>query len=169
MRQGNPKDDVGRLYDAFGAALYRYALMILADREAAEDVIHQVFVAVLDGGMRRIRNEERYLRQAVRNACYSALRHKRVRVSAGLTAIDDALLETIVPAGQPAIDMDARLALDGAIRDLPPDQREVLHLHVFEGRTFREIAEAIGEPLNTIASRYRYALDKLRATLTKQS
>lgn len=169
MRQEEPKHDVARLYDSFGASLYRYALMILADREAAEDVIQQVFAALLDGSVRRIRDEERYLRQAVRNACYSVLRHKKVRVGAGLTDVDDSLVETMAAAGEPAVSVEARLAVDRAIRELSPDQREVLHLHVYEGRTFREIAEATGDPLNTIASRYRYALGKLRATLTNQS
>ena len=162
------QDEVARLYDTFGAALFRYALMILADREAAEDVIQQVFVALLEGGTRRIRDEERYLRQAVRNACYSALRHRKVRVAAGLTPMDDMVLETIAGAAEP-VSPETRLALQRALRDLSPDQREVLHLHTFEGRTFREIAEATGDPLNTIASRYRYALDKLRTSLTERS
>lgn len=169
MRREEPKHEVARLYDSFGASLYRYALMILADREAAEDVIHQVFVTLLDGSVSRIRDEERYLRQAVRNACYSALRHRKVRVNAGLTAIDDVLLEAAAAAREPAVSLEARLAIERAVRDLPADQREVLHLHVFEGHTFREIGEAIGEPLNTVASRYRYALEKLRAALTNQS
>ena len=42
------------------------------------------------------------------------------------------------------------------------DQREVVHLHVYEGMTFREVADATGDSINTIAARYRYALDKLR-------
>jgi RNA polymerase sigma factor (sigma-70 family) len=74
-----PEHEAGRLYDAYGASLYRYALMILASREEAEDVIQQVFAALLDSGRRRIDDEERYLRRAVRNACYSALRHQKIR------------------------------------------------------------------------------------------
>ena len=44
-------------------------------------------------------------------------------------------------------------------------QREVVHLHVFDGLTFREIAEASGASINTVAARYRYALAKLRVLL----
>jgi RNA polymerase sigma-70 factor, ECF subfamily len=156
-----PEHEAGRLYDAYGASLYRYALMILASREGAEEVIQQVFAALLDSGRRRIDDEERYLRRAVRNACYSALRHQKVR--RGRTA-DDTLLE--VAAEAPAVSEEDRIALAEAIRELPPDQREVIHLHIFEGRTFKDVAEMTGEPLNTIASRYRYALEKLKATLT---
>jgi RNA polymerase sigma-70 factor, ECF subfamily len=156
-----PEHEAGRLYDAYGASLYRYALMILASREGAEDVIQQVFAALLNTRRRQIDDEERYLRRAVRNACYSALRHQKVR--RGRTA-DETLLEAAAQA--PAVSEEDRIALAEAIRELPPDQREVIHLHIFEGRTFKDVAEMTGEPLNTIASRYRYALEKLKATLT---
>jgi DNA-directed RNA polymerase specialized sigma24 family protein len=72
----DPRSLVGRLYDAHGAALYRYALMLLADASAAEDAVHQVFSALL----RRpaaLENELHYLRRAVRNECYSHLRRRR--------------------------------------------------------------------------------------------
>jgi RNA polymerase sigma-70 factor (ECF subfamily) len=48
---------------------------------------------------------------------------------------------------------------------VPQNQREVLILKILEGLTFREIAAANGESINTIASRYRYGLEKLRALL----
>jgi RNA polymerase sigma-70 factor (ECF subfamily) len=61
---------------------------------------------------------------------------------------------------------EERLALEEALRALPADQREVVHLKTFEGLTFQEIAELTDESINTIASRYRYAIEKLRASLT---
>jgi len=155
------EQEAERLYDAFGASLYRYALMVLASREAAEDVIQQVFVALLERRTGPIGDEERYLRRAVRNACYSMLRHRKVRGK----PVEPMILENAA-AGSPAVSDEDRLALGAAIGRLPADQREVIHLHVFEGRTFRDVAEITGEPPNTIASRYRYALEKLRAALT---
>jgi RNA polymerase sigma-70 factor (ECF subfamily) len=155
--------EAARLYDSFGASLYRYALMILANREAAEDVLQQVFVVLLDRGVRHIADEERYLRRAVRNGCYSALRHEKVR---GASPADVALLEAIA-ADRPDVSEEDRLTLAAAIRQLPAEQREVLHLHVFEGWTFKDVAEITGESLNTAASRYRYAIDKLKAILTE--
>ena len=62
--------------------------------------------------------------------------------------------------------LEERLALERALRLLPPHQREVVHLHVYEGWTFQAIADAAGESLNTVASRYRYALAKLKQSLT---
>ena len=52
-----------------------------------------------------------------------------------------------------------------ALGELPPDQRAVVHLKLWSGLTFEQIAETLEIPLNTAASRYRYGLDKLRARL----
>lgn len=147
----------GRLYDELGAGLYRYAVMLLADAAAAEDAIQQVFAALLRNNG-RIDNERHYLRRAVRNECYSMLRG-RVRRSEGSAR---PMLEAAAPG---IVDHAERLALEGAIRQLPPEQREVVHLHIFEGWTFQEVADTSGESINTIASRYRYALSRLRETL----
>ena len=147
----------GRLYDQLGAGLYRYAVMLLADAVAAEDAIQQVFAALLRN-TGRIDNEAHYLRRAVRNECYSTLR-RRVRRSEEPRR---PMLEAVAPG---VVDHAERLALEGAIRQLPPEQREVVHLHVFEGWTFQEVANTCGESINTIASRYRYALARLREAL----
>ena len=60
---------------------------------------------------------------------------------------------------------EERLAIQAALLALPAEQREVVHLKVFEGLTFQEIAEFTDESIHTIASRYRYALEKMRAVL----
>jgi RNA polymerase sigma-70 factor (ECF subfamily) len=157
----DPTELAGRLYDQYGASLYRYALMLVADRAAAEDVVQQVFASVIALAARKsaIDNAEHYLRRAVRNECYSALRLVgRVDRAAG-----DALLQARAAAdGKP----DERLALERALRALPPEQREVVHLKVYEGMTFQEIAAQTETPMNTVASRYRYAIEKLKALLT---
>jgi RNA polymerase sigma-70 factor (ECF subfamily) len=130
--------------------------MLLADHAAADDAIHQVFSRLL-ARPRTIDEDERYLRRAVRNECYSALR----------TRVAERGQVPLLEAATPDVRVEERIALDAAIRDLPIDQREVIHLHVFEGRTFQEIADLTGESMNTIASRYRYALEKLRQVLRR--
>jgi RNA polymerase sigma-70 factor, ECF subfamily len=160
-RQEADHKGAARLYDSFGPPLFRYALMILGRRDAAEDVIQQVFAALLDRGTRHISSPGTYLRAAVRNACYSRLRGSRVRGTN--TSPGEGILEALPGAREP-ITAEDRLTLDAGIRALPPQQREVIHLHVFEGLTFAEVALATGEPPNTVASRYRYALEKLRAS-----
>ena len=154
-----PSDEwIGQVYDRYGAALYRYAVMVLADPAGAADVVQTVFVALL---RRRSQPDvdAHYLRKAVRNECFSALRVRRRDVLASAAP----LLETV--EGQ-SDRPEERLALEQALRELPPEQREVVHLKAFEGMTFQEIADLIGESINTVASRYRYGIEKLRAYLT---
>ncbi len=57
-------------------------------------------------------------------------------------------------------------ALTAAVAGLPPAQREVLALKIDGGLTFVEIAAVTGTSINTAASRYRYAIEKIRATIT---
>ena len=157
----DPTSQVGRLYDEHGPALYRYALMLLADGPGAEDAVQQVFASLVRGGSApTIAHDRHYLRRSVRNACYSALRKRAVRAE---VADAQPLLEQLA-SGEVAL--DERLALERAIRSLTMEQREVVHLHVFEGLTFQEVADAVGASINTVASRYRYALAHMRAVLT---
>jgi len=55
--------------------------------------------------------------------------------------------------------------LEQALQSLPPEQREVIALKVDAGLTFAEIGVSLGISPNTAASRYRYALEKLRSAL----
>lgn len=160
MRMPPPGDQaevLGRLYDDHVATLYRYALMLLADPAAAEDIVQDAFAGLLASTVLP-EDPLQYLRTSVRNGCYTRLR-RRLRWSMR----DMPLLDLATPAG---VDGGERVALERALRTLPAEQREVVHLHVYEGWTFREVAGMSGESINTIASRYRYALARMREALT---
>jgi RNA polymerase sigma-70 factor (ECF subfamily) len=60
---------------------------------------------------------------------------------------------------------EAALALEIALAELPEEQREAVVMRVWSGMTLEEVAVATDAPLNTAASRYRYALEKLREKL----
>ena len=68
------------------------------------------------------------------------------------------ILGRCLDRGQPA-------PFSAALGELPAEQRAVVHLKLWEGLTFEQIAELLDLPLNTAASRYRYGLDKLRQRL----
>src|SRR6187401_2614274 len=107
-REPEQADELGRLYDRLGPSLYRYALMILADHGAAEDAVHEVFVTLTRRHLRDVESIDAYLRQAVRNECYSHLRRARARP----TGDDDInLLEAASSEAHPA----ERLALEHAL------------------------------------------------------
>jgi RNA polymerase sigma-70 factor, ECF subfamily len=147
---------LAELYDRHGARLYRYANMLLADASAAEDAVQEAFCQLARAGRRDPRIVSvAYLTTIVRNECFSVLRRRRQRPATG------ALLEPHAPG----LSEEERLMLESALRELPPEQREVIYLKVFEGLTFQEIGERCSVSLNTAASRYRYALAALRASL----
>ena len=157
--EGQAPITVESLYNRWGPDLYRYALMILADPGGAEDAMHQVFAKLVR--MKQLPaagSWEKYLRTAVRNECFRLL---PTRPAAGLDAVQP-FLETRDAA---PMDDDERAMVEKALRRLTPDQREVVHLKIYEGRTFQDIADFLDIPLNTAASRYRYALDRLRKEL----
>jgi RNA polymerase sigma-70 factor (ECF subfamily) len=161
-RRGASGDRLADLYDRFAGTLFRHAAMILADRTAAADVIQSVFLKLTRSGSGPDVASLAYLRRAVRNECFSVMRSRRRDI---VIAVDAALLERVEGADdRPA----ERLALEQALQQLPAEQREVVHLKVWEGMTFQEIADLTGESLNTAASRYRYATEKLRATLSEK-
>ena len=108
-------DDVQGLYRQFGPALLAYGASLLGDRAAAEDVLHQVFLEMM--GKTSMPDEPRpYLFRAVRNR---ALNFRRG--SERLTALDhhEWLVKTEAT-------MQAALAIEKAMRELPAEQREVV-------------------------------------------
>ena len=148
---------LAELYDQHGARLYRYAHLLLADAGAAEDAVQEAFCQLARAAARNpALLTVAYLTTTVRNECFSALRRRR-RTLAHSTP----LLEGHAPGSSE----EERLLLESALRALPPEQREVIYLKVFEGLTFHEIGERSGVSVNTAASRYRYALTALRTSL----
>ena len=152
-----PDSLLGELYDEFGPRLYRYALLILADAAAAEDAVQETFYELARvAGQRPDVVNVAYATRAIRNRCFSLLRRRR-RAPSPIAP----LLEPCVPGASE----EERLMLEQALRALPLEQREVVLLKVYEGMTLQEIATLCDVSINTIASRYRYALAALRRTL----
>ncbi len=145
-----------RLYDQHGAALVAYARGFVPDAAAAEDVVHQVFLRLLSAELTIPDVPVAYVYRAVRNAALNARRS-----SLRLTELDPQSSVFRHRGGN----QEAALALERALAELPEEQREVVVMRVWSGLTLDEIAAAVGAPLNTIASRYRYALEKLREKL----
>ncbi|MGA2619109.1 MAG: sigma-70 family RNA polymerase sigma factor [Thermoguttaceae bacterium] len=152
------------LYDRFAGRLYRVALAMLGRAEDAEDVVQELFLAVV-----RSRKRLPYV-QDLTAYMFSSLRRAAGRRSARLAppAVPlDAVGEPAAPADRPEADSPHTAALARAMQSLPPKQREVIALKFDAELTFAEIARVIGISSNTAASRCRYALEKLRLALLR--
>jgi RNA polymerase sigma-70 factor (ECF subfamily) len=150
------------LYDRLGRRLFRAAVSILRSPQDAEDVVQEVFMNLYRAraSLGRVENVTGYVFAMLRHAAARRLRQMGAARRAAAAAADAARLRGADPPP------DGRTAaLERALDALPPAQREVIALKVDAGLTFAEIGAALGVSLNTAASRYRYALEKLRATL----
>jgi RNA polymerase sigma-70 factor (ECF subfamily) len=147
------------LYDRFGPPLFRFAWAMLRSRADAEDAVQEVFLGLARSRhtLRRIENLPAYL--------FGAVRHAVGRVAARRT---DALPLPDRHATEEALDPALSDWLERALGRLPPEQREVLSLKIDGDLTFAEVAAVLGVSLNTAASRYRYALEKLRNHYTEE-
>ena len=154
------------LYDRLGGRMFRVAMLLLRDRQEAEDAVQDVFVSL-------VRSRHRLLGVDDLEAyVFSIVRHMAARRGLRRTAEQKtirALAENPpVEPGSDGSEADAD-ALALAVGALPQEQREVIALKVDAGLTFAQIAQVLEISANTAASRYRYAVERLRRTLEGDS
>ena len=157
--------DLERLYDEHAQALFAFLLNFTRSEADTRDVVQEVFIKlarqeeVLDG----VRVERAFLLRLSHNAAIDLIRRRGTREkNYEQLAVESANI--FAQASEPD-ERAFREALASALGELPPEQRAVVHLKLWERLTFEAIAEALDIPLNTAASRYRYGLDKLRERL----
>jgi len=152
------------LYDRFGQRLYRAAVGMLGRREDAEDTVQEVFWAILRSrrGLADLQDLTAYLFTALRHAAARAAARRAHGPVLSETAMDS-LVASDCQRKDSATPDSGRL--QRALAALPTEQQEEIALKIDGGLTFAEIAEVLGVSINTAASRYRYALEKLRDAL----
>jgi RNA polymerase sigma-70 factor (ECF subfamily) len=147
-------DEIEALYRQHGAALLLFASTISGDRGRAQDALHQVFLKLIENGrLSKAADKKAYLFACVRNAVLndSDLQRRNKPIDA------DAIWFSF-----PARDYAAEQNLRRALTALPHEQQEVIVLHLWGEFTFSQIGDLLNASANTVASRYRYGLGKLR-------
>lgn len=157
--------ELTRLYDAHATGLFHYLVGFAKIEADARDLLQEVFIRLARvQPMDTIwRNERAFVYRIAHNLAVDWLRQSRTKAR----VIEQCTVDAEGTFASTA-DPDARefaTRLQAAFTELPDEQRSVAQLKLWEGLTFEEIAEAQDIPLNTAASRYRYALDKLRTLL----
>jgi RNA polymerase sigma-70 factor (ECF subfamily) len=157
--------------------IYNFILRFVREPAQAEDMLQETF-------LRLVKSAEGYERQAkfttwlytiARNLCVDASRRGKHRKAASLDAPtgadgDGAPLIELVADGNAGVDRQAigkelQARIQQAIAALPDEQREIFLLREVADLQFNEIAAVVGCPENTVKSRMRYALEKLREAL----
>jgi RNA polymerase sigma-70 factor (ECF subfamily) len=159
--------------------IFNFVLRYVGNPSQAEDLLQEVFLRLIKGA-------DNYQKQAkfttwlytiARNLCVDAARRGKHRRAYSLdvpmdldAGKDGGTLMDVVPdkeAGtdRKVISKELHGRLHTAIGKLSEDQREVFLMREFLDMPFREIADVVGCPENTVKSRMRYALEKLREEL----
>ncbi|MBI3725525.1 sigma-70 family RNA polymerase sigma factor [bacterium] len=150
---------LGELYDLLAARLHGYARTLAPTEADADEALQEAFLGLARNrkNLGAVESPLAYVFRSVRNAAI-AVRSTGAR-AASLEAASEPLLEAAEP-GVLAEETDEANALLAA---LPDEQREVVVLKVWGELTFKEIAGLLEISQNTAASRWRYALERLRA------
>jgi RNA polymerase sigma-70 factor (ECF subfamily) len=156
-------DDWTAWLDAHGPAMLLFARQRVGGRSDAEDVVQEAFLRFWRT-RQRAADPLAYMFTCVRHCALDWLRSaaRRSRRERAAASGELGLFSCPVEADE------RRLAVEAALAHLPAEQREVVVLKVWAGLSFPQIAAALEVPADTAASRYRYALAKLRATLAAE-
>jgi RNA polymerase sigma-70 factor (ECF subfamily) len=158
--------------------VFNFLLRSVRNQSRAEELLQEVFLRVVRARTRYEASAKftTWLYSIARNLCVDESRRakfrdhqsldapRRGRDGAGSPMLAQMAAEQ-VPTDEAAEAPTIRNRVARAVQTLPDEQREVFLLRQISGLSFRQIADAIGIPENTVKSRMRYALEKLRVEL----
>ena len=172
VASGN-SEDLELLYNRYSRTAYGLALRIVANAEQAEEIVQEAFWKVWRRSATFQANSffGPWFFGIVRNLCIDELRRRQSRPKAAGGSNEELL--QLVPDQSHNVDTlaweaERRRLINEALRDLPHDQRQVIELAYFSGLSQREIADQLNDPLGTVKTRTRLALQKLKHLLLGQ-
>ena len=158
-------DALRQIYNRYKNDLLTVAMALLADPDAAEDCVHDVFVhfAGAPADMRASRNLRGYLMRCVANRAKNLIKHQQLQHVHQMDE-QEYVGEQDCPESRLIVSEESMRIFE-AMAKLPTEQREVVSLHIHGKLKFREIAKQVDVSINTVQSRYRYGIEKLRTLL----
>jgi len=162
LQNGN-SDALRIIYEKYKTDMLAVALAMASDRTAADDAVHDVFVSFAGAcrGLRIQRSLKSYLLTSIVNRLRNIAKSER-RDFSPLVFSNPEAAHRLPPEEKTMTSLD-RERIDQALAALPEPQRSVIVLYFLEGLKFRVIAESQGESINTVQSRFRYGMEKMRS------
>ncbi|MBN2593705.1 MAG: sigma-70 family RNA polymerase sigma factor [Sedimentisphaerales bacterium] len=153
---------VEMLWERYADDLFAYLLVVLCSRHDAEDVLQTVFVKIAQKRNRlaKARHLDAYVFRIARNEASRFIEHRKRKRTA--QAVNDTWLTVTEEQPEP---IDLAEHIQAALARLPEQQREVVVMKIYRQKTFLEISRLLGLSQNTVSSRYRYGIEKLRTLL----
>jgi RNA polymerase sigma-70 factor (ECF subfamily) len=171
---GGKSEALSILYDRYGRLVYSIAYHALNDAHTAEEITQDVFVRVWEKARTYdvdLAKVSTWLITITRNRAIDELRRGQVRPESRSSSWEEVSqndIPTTIGPEELVAEIIQQRRVRQAVAALPVDQRTALALAYFKGLSHTEIAEALGEPLGTIKTRIRLAMQKLRETLAEQ-
>lgn len=162
------------LYDRYARLVFSVALTVVGDQAAAEEITQDVFTSVWQKAGTYQPAQSRvstWLTSIARHRAIDILRRRGVRPENTSVSWGDDQADLLPhPETTPELVELAMMQkrVRSALAALPEDQRQPLMLAYFKGMSHGEIAEALGEPLGTVKTRIRLAMQKLRRMLEEE-
>ena len=160
------------LYDRYSSTVYALLLRILGNAEDAQEVLQETFVKVWTSAQMfdSVRGSEvSWLISIARSRGIDRLRSRKVRGDREHDAGRELSIQSNFVSRNDGVDhvirSQERVAVRGALSELPEAQRVALELAYFEGMSQSEIAEKLNEPLGTVKTRMQLGMKKLRERL----
>lgn len=159
---------LAQLYDRYSRLVFSLAVAIVQDQPTAEEITLDVFMrvwqkaAMYQSEQAKVRT---WLTHITRHHAIDVLRRRAARPEQYAIMLDDEVSGPELHSQNPADSAEAsmqRKRIHNALARLPNEQRQALFLAYFEGYTQQQIAETLKQPLGTIKTRIRLALQKLR-------
>lgn len=164
-------DAIQELYDRYNRLVFSVALAVLGDRAVAEEATLDVFVRVWQRAKTYRPDRAKvntWLVAITRHHAIDILRWQNSRPDVKSLSLNDVPLSNgpAVPDTEARVEISLQRArIRSAVAQLPAEQRQALVLAYFKGYTHQQIAEVLKQPLGTIKTRIRLAMQKLRETL----
>lgn len=157
MSKAKKQMKIQQWFQEYSPAMVLYARSVVGDLQSAEDIVQEVFIALMKTSTLP-EKPKNYLLFAVRNRSINFIQRCKIKVVSSS-------LEKYSFFSNPAENQEEREKLSQALMELPQEQREVIILKIWGNMTFQEIAKMLSCSLSTISSRYRYATQKLHETM----
>lgn len=154
------------IYTDHYAALYQYAYTMVNDSTLAEEMVHQVFLKILEknGPVTIHTSVKSYLYRAVHNECLNYFKHQKVKQGHSVRSGTEPDYHTDTPAGKIQYkELETRLR--SAINELPEQCRIIFQMSRYEELKYAEIALQLGISAKTVENQIGKALKKLRIQL----
>lgn len=135
--------------------LYTYALSLTRNHESAEDVVHSVFLKIL---------QKEQIPSNIKPYIFRCIRNQSMDIWRDVKKNDDLIFEIYSEENSP-LDKEITERLGTELKKLNSDERETIILKIYDNMTFKEIAHIRDASINTVTSWYRRGLKKLKSLI----